>query len=161
MKSKDFDFERANTLMTTIVEGGKHGPLYQKIAGWAAAELKEMMRAVDPDVAANPRVVTPAAGPANSMVEQKDGSYKRVTPAPLPSGVRDEASLAGELQPANPATAPARTDRPLDETRVPEAEQGLSIPTGNQALPNDQVVPHEAYDESEPLEPGEPIDRRL
>lgn len=74
MKSKDIDFARANLLMQTIVEAGKHGPIYQKLAGLAGQELKKML-----DEDRQPQVVTPAGGPANSLILDKDG--KPVPPA--------------------------------------------------------------------------------
>lgn len=142
------DFEHAKLLMDTIVAAGQHGPMYQKLASMAGAELKQMIEAADPGSIPRPQVVTPAAGPPNSLIEQEDGSFKQVPPAPLPSGVRDEAPLAPPVP-------------PTDNTRVPEARPGMSIPAGNQPehltkLERDERAPNEPA-----LVPEEPIDRRL
>lgn len=37
------DIARAKLLMETIVEAGKHGPLYTKIASYAGEELKKLI----------------------------------------------------------------------------------------------------------------------
>lgn len=140
------DFARAGLLMHIIVEAGKHGQLYQKLAGWAGDELKEMIEAADPSAVPRPQVVTPAAGPANSLVEQKDGSFKQVVEAPLPTS----------------APAPLFPPAPLsDQVRVPEARPGQSIPAGNQPEHLTKLERDERARNEPALVPEEPIDRRL
>jgi len=64
MMSK-FDFERAKLLMEIIVEAGKHGPVYQRIASEAGAELRKMVEEMDG--VKQPQIITPPAGPANAQ----------------------------------------------------------------------------------------------
>lgn len=139
------DFARAKLLMETIVEAGKHGPLYQKLAGMAGAELKQMIEAADPGSVPRPQVVTPPGGPANSLVEQKDGSFKQVVEAPAPL-----------------SHAPLSPPEPLsDNVRVPEARPGQSIPAGNQPEHSTKLERDERTRSEPALVPEEPIDRRL
>lgn len=74
----DIDFDRALVLMKVIVEAGKHGPLYQKLASLAGEELKEIV-----GYTPQPGTVTPPAGPPNALVQNKDGSLtQRVVTKP-------------------------------------------------------------------------------
>lgn len=125
------DFERAKLLMDTIVAAGQHGPIYQKLAGLAAEELKAMMEKEWPENRAALRAVTPAAGPANGLVQDAEGQMRPVQPARAPDVVADRAPYSGPMDNPNP--------------RVPEAQRPIP-----EATPSPQ----------EPLTPNEPIERR-
>lgn len=57
---KDIDFGEVLTLLNVIVECGKHGPQFHKLAGMAGEKLKDVI-GDHPE----PTSVTPAAGSAN------------------------------------------------------------------------------------------------
>lgn len=69
---KEFDLNRAKKLMDFIVEAGKHGPLFNRLMGLAQEELKEMVAALDGPLERPGQPVTPAAGPANALVLDKN-----------------------------------------------------------------------------------------
>lgn len=78
-KFKDFDFDRAKSLMDFIVSAGNHGPMYHKLLGLAQQELREMVEEVEQKEKED-QLVTPAAGPPNAAVVHPDGSYEEVKP---------------------------------------------------------------------------------
>lgn len=81
-KWKDFDFGRANTLMSTIVEAGKHGPLYQEIAAMASEDLKAM--------------IEEAKGQKPEAVRTVEQANRTNAPKPTPSPVPIQPNRIGE-----------------------------------------------------------------
>jgi hypothetical protein len=83
---KNFDFYRAKMLMDIIVQAGQHGPIYHKILGLAQLELQAMVDDIT-EVEKRAKIITPPAGPSNSMVEKPSGEKVPITPKGSPQAV--------------------------------------------------------------------------
>lgn len=118
LNTKEIDFERASLLLDIVVKAGQHGPIYQKLASAAGDELKAMLYEDDK----TPKLVTPAAGPANSMIQNADGSLEQ-RPEPIPAErpkVLQPGTVAAPRHPTAPAEPPTTF---ISDTPAPVVER--------------------------------------
>lgn len=118
---KRIDFERAKLLLDIIATGQTHGAVAQRLAGYANEELKQMVDFAEKED--QPKVVTPPAGPANSAVQNPDGTIRPLVPPrqqssedqpppnrpPIPS--QAPRSIPSNEAPAAPLPSPDEIDR--------------------------------------------------
>lgn len=143
--NKDIDFAKALVLLHVIVEAGKHGPLFQKLASLAGEELKEMLD-FEP---VKPRVITPAAGPANGAIEQADGSVKDlIQPQAVPPAPPTPESNETSVDPMGDARRQAQVGTyqrpdfaPTTFTSDEGAPPSISRRPSSEALVTDEPLP--------------------
>lgn len=104
------DLNKLGTLLHIADLAHQHGPRFGEITGFIDRELVKMNDELKGEREKEQRkVVTPAAGPANSAVENPDGSITPIAPVknPVDNDQRDRP-LGQRHQPEHPAINPGK-----------------------------------------------------